>query len=66
MASKNLTQKLIESHLIEGEMKPGNEIALQVDQVLQQDATGTLIMLELEALGLDRAQTEIAAQYVDS
>lgn len=46
-------------------MKPGTEIGLKIDQALQQDATGTLVMLELEAMGLDKAQTEIAVQYVD-
>ncbi len=61
----NVTQKLISSHLIEGEMKPGSEIGLKIDQALLQDATGTLVQLELEAMGLDRARTEVAVQYVD-
>ena len=50
---KNVTQKLIESHLLAGEMTPGAEIALSIDQTLTQDATGTLVMLELEAMDLD-------------
>ena len=58
-------EKLIESHLVEGSMEPGTEIALRIDQTLTQDATGTLVMLELEAMGLDRIQTELSAQYVD-
>ncbi len=62
---QNVTQKLIQSHLIEGEMIPGKEIALKIDQTLCQDATGTLVMLELEAMGLDRVKAELAAQYVD-
>lgn len=61
----NLTQKLIQDHLIEGEMKPGSEIGLKIDQALIQDATGTLVMLELEAIGLQKAKTEVAVQYVD-
>ncbi|MEZ5333624.1 MAG: aconitate hydratase [Thermoanaerobaculia bacterium] len=61
----NVTQKLITAHLIEGETRPGNEIALRIDQTLTQDATGTLVMLELDAMGLDRARTEISVQYVD-
>ncbi len=65
MKPMNVTQKLISSHLIEGEMKPGTEIGLKIDQALLQDATGTLVQLELEAMGLDRAKTEIAVQYVD-
>lgn len=62
---KNVTQKLIESHLIEGEMKPGNEIGIKIDQTLTQDATGTVVMLELEAMSLDKAKTELSVQYVD-
>ncbi|MDZ7806778.1 MAG: aconitate hydratase [Gracilimonas sp.] len=61
----NVTQKLIKAHLVEGEMIPGEEIGLKIDQTLTQDATGTLVMLELEAMGLDDAKTEISCQYVD-
>ena len=61
----NVAQKLIASHLLSGEMTPGSEIGLRIDQTLTQDATGTLVMLELEALGLDRARTEVSVQYVD-
>ncbi|MGX9930064.1 aconitate hydratase [Virgibacillus salarius] len=63
--SLNLTQKLIKDHLVAGDMVPGEEIGLKMDQTLTQDATGTLIMLELEAMELDRARTEASAQYVD-
>ncbi|HEX5057760.1 MAG TPA: aconitate hydratase [Kofleriaceae bacterium] len=65
MAGKNVALKLISSHLVDGTPKPGNEIALRIDQTLTQDATGTLVMLELEAMGLDRVRTELSAQYVD-
>lgn len=65
MNNLNVTQKLIQSHLIDGDMKPGNEIGLKIDQALLQDATGTLVQLELEAMNLDRAKTEVAVQYVD-
>lgn len=65
MNAYNVTQKLINSHLIEGEVKPGHEIGLKIDHALLQDATGTLVQLELEAMGLDRAKTEVAVQYVD-
>ena len=61
----NVTQKLIQNHLVDGEMKPGSEIGIKIDQTLTQDATGTLVMLELEAMGLDRAKTDISCQYVD-
>jgi len=62
---RNVTRKLIADHLVEGEMEPGSEIGLRIDQTLTQDATGTLVMLELEAMGLDRVKTELSAQYVD-
>ena len=63
--SKNVAQKLIESHLVEGEMTPDAPIELRIDQTLTQDATGTLVMLSLEAIGLDRVKTEASVQYVD-
>ncbi|MFZ0566023.1 MAG: aconitate hydratase [Chlamydiales bacterium] len=62
---QNVTEQLIESHLVEGEMKVGSEIGLKIDQTLTQDATGTMVMLELEAMNLDKAKTEISVQYVD-
>src|SRR6266542_2725820 len=62
---KNVAQKLIESHLVEGEMIIGQEIGLRVDQTLTQDATGTLVKLELEAMKLPRVRTEVSVQYVD-
>lgn len=61
----NVTQKLIKSHLLTGKMIPGEEIGIKIDQTLTQDATGTMVMLELEAMGIERAQTEVSAQYVD-
>jgi aconitate hydratase len=61
----NVTQKLIKSHLVDGELKPGSEIGIKIDQTLTQDATGTLVMLELEAMGLDKAKTDVSCQYVD-
>lgn len=62
---KNVTQKLIESHLIEGEMIPGEEIAIKIDQTLCQDATGTMVMLELNAMNIKKVKTEVSCQYVD-
>lgn len=61
----NVTEKLIQSHLVDGEMKAGEEIGIKIDQTLTQDATGTLVMLELEAMKLDKAKTEVSCQYVD-
>jgi len=62
---QNVAEKLIDSHLLEGDMTPGEEIGIRMDQTLTQDATGTLVMLELEAMGLDRVKTDLSAQYVD-
>ncbi|GJL76864.1 aconitate hydratase [Nitrosomonas sp.] len=63
--TKNVTQKLIEAHLHTGKMVIGTEIGLKIDQTLTQDATGTLVMLEFEALQIPRIKTELSAQYVD-
>lgn len=62
---KNVTQKLLASHLLEGKMAVGQEIGIKIDQTLCQDATGTMVMLELEAMGLKRAKTEVSCQYID-
>jgi aconitate hydratase len=61
----NVSQKIIKNQLLSGEMIPGGEISIRIDQTLTQDATGTLVMLELEALGLERVKTEVSVQYVD-
>ena len=62
---RNLTQKILEAHLVAGECMPGREMAIRIDHTLLQDATGTMAMLEFEALGIDRVKAELAAQYVD-
>ncbi len=63
--AENVAQKLISAHLVQGDMSPGAEIGIRIDQTLTQDATGTMVMLELEAMDLDHAHTELSAQYVD-
>jgi aconitate hydratase len=63
--AQTLAHKLLADHLVAGELVPGREIAVHIDQTLTQDATGTLVMLELEALDLDRVRTEVSVQYVD-
>jgi aconitate hydratase len=60
-----VTHKLVGSHLVSGDMTPGEEIGIRIDQTLTQDATGTMVMLELEAMGLDRVRTDVSVQYVD-
>ena len=54
-----LAQKLIRSHLVSGDMTPGSEVALKIDQTLTQDATGTMAYLEFEAMGVPRVRTEL-------
>jgi aconitate hydratase len=63
--AKNLATKILEAHLVEGELVPGREIAIRIDHSLLQDATGTMAMLEFMAMGVDRVKVELAAQYID-
>ena len=60
-----IAEKIIKAHLVSGEMKQGNEIALKIDQTLTQDATGTMAYLEFETMGLDRVKTEKSLAYID-
>ena len=62
---QTLTEKILSDHLVDGELETGEEIGIEIDQVLTQDTTGTLVWLQFEALDLDEVQTEIAAQYCD-
>src|ERR1700687_2465573 len=63
--AKNLATKILEAHLVEGELIPGKEIAIKVDHTLLQDATGTMAILEFMAMGAERVKVELAAQYID-
>jgi len=60
-----IAQKIIKSHLVSGEMIPGTEIGLRIDQTLTQDATGTMAYLQLEAMGIERVKTELSVAYID-
>ena len=62
---KTIAQKIIQAHLLSGEMTPGCEIALKIDQTLTQDATGTMAYLEFETMGIPRVKTELSVAYVD-
>ena len=62
---KTIAQKIIAAHLVSGEMIPGSEIALKIDQTLTQDATGTMAYLEFETIGIPRVRTELSVAYVD-
>jgi len=61
----NLTQKIIKEHLINGEMIPGKEIAIRIDQTLTQDSTGTMAYLQFEAMGIPRVKTKKSVAYID-
>jgi len=61
----NLTQKILKSHLVEGELTPGGKIAIRIDQTLTQDATGTMAYLQFEAMGIPRVKTKLSVSYVD-
>ena len=62
---KTIAQKIIAAHLVSGNMIPGEEIALKIDQTLTQDATGTMAYLEFETMGISRVKTERSVAYVD-
>jgi aconitate hydratase len=62
---KNIVTKILGSHLVEGELEPGTEIAIRIDQTLTQDATGTMAYLQFEAMGVPRVKTELSVSYVD-
>jgi aconitate hydratase len=61
----NIAEKILSSHIVEGDMVKGHEIAIKIDQTLTQDSTGTMAYLQLEALGIDRVKTELSVAYVD-
>ena len=63
--ARNLIQKILSDHLVEGELVAGTPIAIRIDQTLCQDATGTMCFLELEAMGVPRVKTELSIQYID-
>ena len=62
---KTIAQKIIASHLVSGDMTPGSEVALKIDQTLTQDATGTMAYLEFETMGIPKVKTEFSIAYVD-
>ena len=61
----NIAQKLIKSHLVHGDMSPGSEIAIRIDQTLTQDSTGTMAYLQFEAMGIDKVRTRRSVAYID-
>ena len=62
---KTLAYKILENHLLAGELVPGEEITIKIDQTLTQDSTGTMVYLQLEAMEVDKIQTELSVAYID-
>ncbi|NLD95158.1 MAG: aconitate hydratase [Fibrobacter sp.] len=62
---KNIVQKILDAHIVEGKPVAGQEVGIRIDQTLTQDATGTMAYLQFEALGFDRVKTELSVSYVD-
>ena len=62
---KTIIQKIIDSHLVGGEPRPGEEVAIRIDQTLTQDATGTMAYLQFESMGIDHVRAELSVSYVD-
>jgi aconitate hydratase len=65
MTKKTLSQKILEQHLVTGKPVPGEEVGIRIDHTLTQDATGTMVYLEFEKMGIDRVKTELSVSYVD-
>ena len=61
----NLTQKILSAHLLSGELIPGSEISIRIDQTLTQDSTGTMAYLQFEAMGVKRVKTKKSVAYID-
>lgn len=62
---KTLAYKILENHLVEGNLSPGEEITIKIDQTLTQDSTGTMVYLQLEAMEVERVKTELSVAYID-
>ena len=62
---KTLAYKILENHLISGELTPGSEITVKIDQTLTQDSTGTMVYLQLEAMDTEKIKTELSLAYID-
>ena len=62
---KTLAYKILENHIVEGKLSPGEEITIRIDQTLTQDSTGTMVYLQLEAMEIDQVKTELSVAYID-
>ena len=63
--AQNIVEKILAAHKVSGDLTPGNELAIRIDQTLTQDATGTMAYLQFESMGLDRVKADLAVSYVD-
>ena len=62
---RTIVHKILKSHLIEGDLEVGKEIAIKLNQTLTQDSTGTMVYLQLEAMGIDKIKTDLSVAYID-
>ena len=62
---KNMVEKILEAHLIDGNLKGDSEIGINIDQTLTQDALGTMVYMQFEAIGIPKVRTELSVNYVD-
>ena len=63
--TQTLAYKILKNHLVNGDLSPGNEITIRIDQTLTQDSTGTMVYLQLEAMDIDRVKTDLSVAYID-
>jgi aconitate hydratase len=62
---RNLAEKILSNHIVEGELRKGSSIGIKIDQTLTQDSTGTMAYLQLEAMGIDKVKTKRSVAFVD-
>ncbi|MDP8269005.1 MAG: hypothetical protein P9L97_09780, partial [Candidatus Tenebribacter davisii] len=62
---KNIVEKILSNHIVEGKPEQGTEVGIRIDQTLTQDATGTMAYLQFEAMGVPKVKTELSVSYVD-
>lgn len=61
----NLVEKILSSHIVEGQLRKGSYIGIKIDETLTQDSTGTMAYLQLEAMGIDKVKTKRSVAFID-
>lgn len=62
---ENIVYKILKKHIVEGVLEVGKPIGLRIDQTLTQDSTGTMVYLQLEAMGIDKVKTKRSVAFID-